>query len=274
MRTIIEIWSEQPGAWFCLSTKRRDASWTDHFVSRDDFDDIAAMVRRWVEEKRDVFWCPHSFFDRRRLAKYYAAPSRMLWADLDHVDGRSLRYVPSLLWRTSPRRQAGLWLLNGEPSNALRAAFNRAIGADAGGYCLTKVLRLPGTVNWKPQYHRPVVKWLQRSRAVYSLAKLEEEYGTGPGRPQAGLVTFKLDGLGWREVIRQRGCEEILHLVTGRDWGDRSVVIWKIGRTLAEAGATASEIAVVLLASKVWQSKWGGNRRALEREVGRMIGGD
>ena len=135
---------------------------------------------------------------------------------------------------------------------------------------MTKVLRVPGTINWKREYRAPVVKWLERSGVVHSLKALEKEYGTAPDRPQAA-VAITLDGLKWRDVIRQHACEEILHLVTGRYWGDRSVVIFKIGRTLAEAGATASEIAIVLLASKVWQSKHCGDMRALEREVGRII---
>jgi hypothetical protein len=51
--------------------------------------------------------------------------------------------------------------------------------------------------------------------------------------------------------------------------GKRSSVIFKVGMTLAEAGASAAEIECVLGASKCAQSKYGG--RALKREVERIM---
>jgi hypothetical protein len=274
VRTILKIWNDEPGPIFFLAT-RRLGRFEDHAFTRDDFDDLGGFVRDRVEQRCDVYWCCHSFYQRRRVERY-AAPSKNLWCDLDSVDPRSLKYRPSVAWETSPGRFSSLWKLDSVPTKGLRRSFNAAIGGDNGGWIITKLLRVPGSRNLKyPQ--RPLVKLLWSDDTTYSAAKLEKEFGGGEDdRRPGGTITLVLDGLKWKDVLRRRGCMEILSEVTTPLWANqrRSHVIWKIGRTLAEHGATASEIAVVLLASKVWQSKWGSNLRALEREVGRMIGGD
>jgi hypothetical protein len=61
------------------------------------------------------------------------------------------------------------------------------------------------------------------------------------------------------------------HVTNGVATGKRSDVIFKIGRTLVELGATKAEIACVILASKAWQSKHGNRPKALDREVDRIM---
>jgi hypothetical protein len=53
--------------------------------------------------------------------------------------------------------------------------------------------------------------------------------------------------------------------------GKRSDVIWLIAKTLQSKGATPSEVAAVLRASRCWQSKHGDNDEALRKEVARAF---
>jgi hypothetical protein len=167
---IAQIWKRQPGDYFCLSTR---SPWRDHFFTRDEFGDLAEFIAEHARD--DVYWCPHGLSRKSRLADA-AVGCRMLWADLDAVDPRSLRDRPTVAWETSPGRYAALWALDDVPTLGLRKAFNDAIGADRGGWCLSKVLRVPGTRNHKYR-GAPVVKLLWEKGATHELDDLVRRYG-------------------------------------------------------------------------------------------------
>jgi hypothetical protein len=91
--------------------------------------------------------------------------------------------------------------------------------------------------------------------------------------PPQECIAFldEYDAHDWRDVIR-RYAPALRSHVTGRvAKGWRSDVIFKIGMTLRERGASAREIACVLRASRCWQDKHGDNERALEAEVARIM---
>jgi hypothetical protein len=146
MNLPIQIWRTQPGAFFCLAT-RRAGIWGQRFFTCHDLHYVESFIRQ--HENHDVYWCPHSLTHAVRQSDFYAAPSNMLRADLDNVKPRSVDPLPTVAWQTSPNRYAAIWTLDGEPTEDLRRSFNEAIGADAGGWGLAKVLRVPGTVNCK-----------------------------------------------------------------------------------------------------------------------------
>jgi hypothetical protein len=77
----------------------------------------------------------------------------------------------------------------------------------------------------------------------------------------------------WREVLARYQTPPSLksYVMSRVSTGKRSSVIRKIGCTLAERGASAAEIARVLVETKAWQSKHGSNLHALNREVTRAI---
>ena len=77
----------------------------------------------------------------------------------------------------------------------------------------------------------------------------------------------------WRHVLKRYGLYgHLMSCVTAPvARGKRSDVIFKIGMTLRERGASAAEIACVLRASRCWQDKHGNNERALDREVERIM---
>jgi hypothetical protein len=51
---------------------------------------------------------------------------------------------------------------------------------------------------------------------------------------------------------------------------DRSRFIWKLAMDLAEVGLSETEMACVIVASKVWQSKHGRDDRALTRLINKV----
>jgi hypothetical protein len=179
---LMTIWGPQRGPYFCLST-RHGNNWREHFFTHDDFDELDDFIKEHWRD--DVYFCPHALSRKRRKGDHYVA-TKLLWADLDKVDPRSLRERPTIAWRTSPGRYAAIWALDAPPTKALRRGFNRAIGADDGGWIVTKVLRVPGTRNRKPDYapNPPLVKLLWddgptfRVRDLMKYADDEEEVET------------------------------------------------------------------------------------------------
>jgi hypothetical protein len=89
---------------------------------------------------------------------------------------------------------------------------------------------------------------------------------------KVGTVDIEACHDGWREIVlRRRSCTLIYEVQRYVQKGWRSDVIWKIGRTLRERGATRGEVAVVLRASRCFQDKWGDNANALQGEVTRIF---
>ena len=76
----------------------------------------------------------------------------------------------------------------------------------------------------------------------------------------------------WRFILRRCRAKSLTFTLTdGVRVGKRSEVIWKIGRTLRERGATPSEVATVLWASRCFRAKHRNSRSALRGEVQRIF---
>lgn len=80
--------------------------------------------------------------------------ARLLFADLDRVDPRTLDYRPTIAWETSPGSYQAVWELDRgigayEPWADLNKRMTYAVGADKGGWMGSKLLRVPMTTNWK-----------------------------------------------------------------------------------------------------------------------------
>jgi hypothetical protein len=76
----------------------------------------------------------------------------------------------------------------------------------------------------------------------------------------------------WRDVLKRHGVWSLsAEVMSSVAKGHRSDIIFKIGRTLAERGASEREIVVVLLAAKCFVSKWGNSAKAARREARRIM---
>lgn len=258
MRRIVDLWQQQRGQYFFMCARRGDR-WIEHAFTGREFDNVT----RWVQahSQWDLYWCVHGFSKPRRLERY-AVPTRYAWLDLDEVDPRRVPVEPIIALETSPRRYQAIWRCDHVPTKAMRRGFSHALGADRGAWILTKLLRVPGTANFKYS-QEPLVRtvwWCEEP--VVSL----REYDDGDDRD--GTVNSSQRPKGDAEAIIRKYLPSVhLSLLETCVQGQRSDVTYKISRLLRNAGATDEEIACAIFASASFKSKWGTNLGHLWREV-------
>lgn len=241
---ITDVWREQPGMYFCLSTKTRSGKWTDHFFGRSQF----KQVRKFIKDNldKDVYWCPHGFRRKRRL-KDYAVMPKLLWADLDEADPSEMKPMPTIAWESSPGRFCGLWLVDEEVDEVLNRRLTYAVEADHGGWDVTQVLRVPGTINYKYD-HQPRVRELWDDGPTYEREEIDrvlpKEEVVEPSFGEAHKIykryQKRLSPFARREILNGKPKA-----------GKRSEVLWRLNKELLEAGMTTEEAFALL-----WVSPW------------------
>ena len=63
---------QQPGGYFCISTKDREGTWKDHFFKRTALGNVPKWLRDHSD--KDLYFCPHGFLKPRRLKKFAVIP--------------------------------------------------------------------------------------------------------------------------------------------------------------------------------------------------------
>lgn len=243
-RFLRSIWHGKEG-YYCLSTKTQSGKWKDHFFQAPiDYLEIRSFID---DHNRDnLYFCPTALKGKRRK-KDMALPTRLLWADLDAIDPRSIEPKPQIAWESSPGRYACLWILNDTHSPEVIERTNRAltyaVHADKSGWDLTQVLRLPGTRNYKyPKGPRGRLMW-ERDNA-YALDDFPtEQVASGEGRDPRKVYKK------WRPKIKL----PTLSLLTASTatQGKRSDVLYRLERELHEQGVPKEDIATLIKGS-VW----------------------
>lgn len=250
--------SNQPGKYLALSTKYQ-GRWRDFFFT--DF--LVAQV--WLEDQpkgADIYFCPVKLSQPRRK-KEFCCESRYLWSDLDFVDPAQLpvKLRPTVAWESSPGRYQCLWELT-KPQDPLRLQeVNRQltyfIGADKGGWDLTQVLRIPGTVNYKYP-SKPRVKLLWREESQYTLREVRRiiTRGTETGISKDVSETTVTRAKTLRDYLHAyRGTlhSRTLTLLraTSSPVGKRSDILWSLAHSLAEQNIPKND-AYEMLRLSVW----------------------
>lgn len=271
---IDRIWAQQPGKYFCLSTKSGAGEWKDHFFTkRGDGDTNAfADIPEFLQRHRDkqIYFCPHGFSKPRRLKPYAVLP-KLLWSDLDEADPRMLKFKPTVAIESSPGRYVGLWFTDDEVTEELNRRMSYLVGADKSGWDLTQVLRVPGTINWKYQ-SQPKVRILWTDGPTYAVHDLErklpgdEDDDNASGEETDAAAVYKEYEKKLPHWVRRE-------LLNGKPVpGKRSEMFWKLGQTLIECGLTTEDTFVLLKASP-W-NKFAGRRnedKQLRREIDKAI---
>lgn len=262
---ITQVWRNQPGDYFCLSTKSRFGKWEDHFFTRAQLSKIRAFINDNLD--KDVYWCPHGFSEPRRL-KDNAVMPKLLWADLDEADPRTMTPMPSIAIESSPGRFVGLWVMSSVVEEHLNRRLTYHVGADTGGWDVTQVLRIPGTSNYKYD-DAPRVKTLWIDGPTYDIAEIERI-----------LPKDRVGDADLGDVMRiYKRYEKHLsffarkNLLKGKPTpGKRSTMLWRLNKELLESGMTTEE-AFVLLVHSPW-NKFAGRingdaqlRRELEKSI-------
>lgn len=244
---LTKIWKNQPGKYFCISTRDRLKKWEDNFFKRSEFSEIKEFIENNLD--KDVYWCPHGFIKPRRLSEYAAIP-HLLWADLDEVDPRELGdLMPSVAWESSPGRYAALWHIDDLMTKDLNRRLSYHIGADKGGWDITQVLRVPGTNNYK-YTSAPKVRLLWSDGDEFTCDEIEKLIPKEKKRESVGTENAALKI--YRRYEKKLSAFARKELIKGKPTpGKRSEVIWKLAHELIEAGMTRDE-AFELLRISPW----------------------
>lgn len=251
---ITSLWAQQPGKFFCISTKSGGGKWKDHFFAPDEFGTIRAFLQDNADS--DIYFCPHGF-NRRARTKDEAVPPHMCYADLDFVDPRILEIKPTIAIESSPGRFVGLWLSRDPVDESINRRLTYHTGADKGGWDLSQVLRFPGTKNYKYK-SQPKVRVLWDDGPTYTSKKLDkllpqEENVGAQGELYDPVEVMKL----YQSKLPRWARRELVSKKMTRGT-DRSEMLWKLENVCIESGMTQDE-AFVLLKRSVW-NKFAGRR--------------
>ena len=275
IRFLVELWDYEPKAYTFIGTRRGDR-WRDHPIRGDRASKIAAVFEAYPIDLYDIYFCANAFAEPHRRTAL-ALPSRCAWCDIDDADPDAYDPQPNILWETSPDRFQGIWLwrdaLPGDVAEQISRNIWAKDGGDKGGWSITKMLRLPGTINHKSQYRKPVV-----SLQVYDVRpqKIPRSIlSMDVGRVTIDTGKFQIAGLDPYEIMRRyrrkMGLQAgTLMTATRVIRPDRSGAVYLIVVGLLQAGAQDAEIAAVLLANPYFTSKWGGDLAKAEDQILRI----
>ena len=231
----------------------------------------------------DLYFTPALFKGKRRITQHLL-PERSLWADLDPVNPEGLgEYRPTIAWESSPGRYQGIWLLNEPREGASKGGrenhrLTAYINADPSGWDSTQLLRVPGRMNFKPEYtgqdEPNGVKgrgllWDAGPRYVWSDFEELPEVGSQVIDEVELVDEDVIDRVDRHEVWGRlrlkvsRKVREYMALKTEPPAGNRNEVLWQIERELADAGASLVEIVAIVRAS-AW-NKYRGRHDEMKR---------
>lgn len=259
---LAKIWGDQPG-WVFLPYRTGDGSW------------VEGEAIAWAGDATDLpplgdvprYFCPLVFDSPHRRARY-ALTTSWLWSDLDLADPRHISPRPSVAWETSPSRFQGLWLLD-QPIAATHAAdlsrrIAYAVGADRGGWDVTQVLRVPGTVNHKYP-GRPRVTTMWAKRLIHTTTDIKQRFA-------AVCLPVPRTSVDWPNVT-EADIECALaslpngiryHMRRSTAGYDRSLELMKLARILLGFGVEPG-MAAVLLGRSSFGEKYRGRNDEQER---------
>src|SRR5215216_2857457 len=173
--------------------------------------DLLGLIKSHPE--RDVYICTQLLKDRSRK-KESSKKLRVAWAEFDA--GEDLPEgmpPPSIIVESSPGHFHAYWLLDEECDPFAVEALNRGIAyrfeADMGGWDLSQVLRVPGTLNHKYP-DSPEVRLLKLApKLVYTYEELAEQ------APPIKEETHPLEDLDNGET-REDEARALLGLIAGK----------------------------------------------------------
>lgn len=252
------------------------------------------LVLEYLQEHstvNDVYWCP-SMFEAPHRKPEYAMDEHALWADLDEIVPSEIdeEFRPTIAWESSPGRYQALWLtrrpvLGVSWMGGENQRLTYYLGADGNGWDTTQLLRMPGGLNFKPEYrsensNKPVPgKLLWANGPRYSRSQFEDlpEVKTRSAEIR-DIVESDLAAVDVHQVmarVKLKLSKRVREFLTAREApnkGARSEILWEIERELADAGCSLVEIVAVVQGS-VWNKYKGRSdeRLRLITEAGRAL---
>lgn len=268
-----DLWKYGADVFTFIAT-RAGKRWQDHAIQGPDrASQVEQILAAHSADKFDIYFCPYPFSTNRRLREY-ALPNCYAHCDIDLTDPGGYDPQPNILWETSPGRFQGLWkwrtVADAEQSERYSHAIVTKDGGDKGGWSTTKMLRLPGTINHKPAYDRPVVTLRKFDKRPQALPEPIKKLA----RQRLKFVPISQIGSGDDAATIMKRYRRKMGLLAGSLmtassvlYTDRSVAVFKIVSGLIRAGAPDSDIVTVLLVNPYFLAKWGPDFARAEREV-------
>jgi len=147
---IKEIWKASLGEYVTTATIDR--------LMHNKFDEHATaksgtLVFPLQDYGQDLYFSALSFSKPARKNENFAGSS-LLFADLDEADPIYLKPAPTHAWLTSPGMYQAVWFMNKvimdyDEWATLNKRMTIHTGADSGGWQGSKLLRVPGSANFK-----------------------------------------------------------------------------------------------------------------------------
>jgi hypothetical protein len=201
---------------------------------------------RACERMREVFFSVHALTDKRRK-KEYAAPVACLYAEMDGARPNEVakKYATAVVESSPGHYHVYVRLtrpLPPEEAERLNRRLALSVGADASGWDLSQVLRVPGTVNYKYP-DKPVVRLLRLLDATAHepedldrvLAPLPEER-SAPIRERTEAVTLDDEELLSKARSSRTGAsfKKLYDKADASEHnGDRSAAVFALAKMLA-----------------------------------------
>lgn len=190
-QAVRRIWRRHPRGYGFLAA-RREGRWVEAGFPIDGGSIQDFFARYWYR-RYDLYFCPNAFNRKRRLGMF-ALPTCYSHVDIDGGDPAAFQPAPTLLVETSPGRFQGIWeFVNAvEPAQAeaVSRALTQTYGGDAGGWSVTKMLRIPGSLNHKSQYDLPIVEIIRDTGTPIAIWPESTKAPLRFARPRWGAVLF------------------------------------------------------------------------------------
>jgi RepB DNA-primase from phage plasmid len=156
-QAVLRVWRRHPHGFGFLAARRGEL-WIERGFRINDGDGVEEFFERYSFRRYDLYFCLNAFSRKRRLGMY-AHETPFAHVDIDGGDPASFVPSPSILTETSPGRYQGIWEFATMVEPKVAESLSRALGAngDRGGWSITKMLRVPGSLNHKDAYDLPVV---------------------------------------------------------------------------------------------------------------------
>ncbi|MGJ8529393.1 hypothetical protein [Maritalea sp.] len=254
--------------------------WVEHAVEAGGaLNEVTKLLTKHSRYDYDQYFCPNPFSKPWRK-RQFALPTRFSWCDIDDGDPEEFDPLPSLVWETSPDRTQGLWSLDQTLAVGEAEQYSKALayhhGGDKNGWSATKMLRLIGSINHKPQYDEPFVRtiscdWTEIESRPLPLQSPIYDLPNG-----AIIVDVDPEKHNPRNVLKRYRANlhaKVRYLIGNRTVKERnrSAQVFHMIAGLYEAGASNDEIACVIWDSPYFIDKHGKNLSKLNDEIGRVI---
>lgn len=169
-----EIWGRSPGRYASVATINRlhDNDFREEYLS-------IAIVPSSQRYGYDLFFSALQFNEKKRSNTTVGLPG-ILFADLDASKPFQLNPVPTYAWETSPESYQAVWFLETPiPDYQTWADLNSRMTehthADPGGWAGSKLLRYPGSANFKRATDTsiPVGSVVMDTHSLYTLEGMD-----------------------------------------------------------------------------------------------------